>query len=91
MGQKGSGVEKSGEQFGEEGCLSIGKVYAPLSRAERVLLRAQDVKGKFFEQNGVISRTKMKALIAAMAQLGDLPTDTDIGTLVMPGTSTLGD
>jgi ABC-type nitrate/sulfonate/bicarbonate transport system substrate-binding protein len=49
------------------------------------------VKGKFFEQNGVISRAKMKALIAAMAQLGDLPNDTQIEALVMPGTSTLGD
>jgi NitT/TauT family transport system substrate-binding protein len=49
------------------------------------------VKGKFFEQNGVISRTKLKALIAAMAQLGDLPNDTAIETLVMPDTATLGD
>jgi peptide deformylase len=42
------GVE--GEQDGEEGCLSVGKVHAPLRRAEEVTLRAQDLKGKVFEQ-----------------------------------------
>lgn len=85
---------------------SVAWFYDPKNRAEAVAIlveaskmKTEDVeksydfliKGKFFEQNGVISRTKMKALIAAMAQLGDLPTDTDIGTLVMPGTATLGD
>ena len=43
-------IETSGEQSGEEGCLSVGKVYAPLKRASRVRLRAQDVKGEFFEE-----------------------------------------
>lgn len=39
-----------GEQGGEEGCLSVGKIHAELKRAERVTLRAQDVKGKTFER-----------------------------------------
>ena len=39
-----------GEQGGEEGCLSVGKVHADLKRAERALLRAQDVQGKTFER-----------------------------------------
>lgn len=42
------GVE--GEQDGEEGCLSVGKIHAPLRRASRVRLRAQDAHGDFFEQ-----------------------------------------
>jgi ABC-type nitrate/sulfonate/bicarbonate transport system substrate-binding protein len=42
------------------------------------------VKGKFFEPNGVISRTKLGALVKAMQQLGDLPADFDAATLVMP-------
>jgi peptide deformylase len=41
-----------GEQSGEEGCLSVGKVHADLKRAERALLRAQDVQGKTFEREG---------------------------------------
>lgn len=43
-------VSAEGEQEGEEGCLSIGKVHAPLRRASRVRLRAQDVRGETFEQ-----------------------------------------
>jgi peptide deformylase len=39
-----------GEQSGEEGCLSVGKVHGELTRAERVVLRAQDLKGKTFER-----------------------------------------
>jgi peptide deformylase len=39
-----------GEQGGEEGCLSVGKVYAELKRPERVTLRAQDIKGETFER-----------------------------------------
>jgi peptide deformylase len=39
-----------GEQSGEEGCLSVGKVHAELKRPERVILRAQDIKGKTFER-----------------------------------------
>ena len=39
-----------GEQSGEEGCLSVGKVHGELKRPERVILRAQDIKGKTFER-----------------------------------------
>jgi peptide deformylase len=43
-------IAVEGEQSGEEGCLSVGKVHAPLRRAAEVTLRAQDLKGEFFEQ-----------------------------------------
>ena len=43
-------VSAEGEQGGEEGCLSVGKVHAELKRAERVTLRAQDLKGNTFER-----------------------------------------
>ena len=43
-------LSAEGEQEGEEGCLSVGKVHAPLKRAMRVRLRAQDARGEFFEQ-----------------------------------------
>jgi peptide deformylase len=43
-------VSAEGEQPGEEGCLSVGKVHAPLKRAARVTLRAQDVNGEWYER-----------------------------------------
>ncbi len=43
-------IHEEGEQSGEEGCLSVGKVYAPLKRASKVTLRAQDVNGDYFEK-----------------------------------------
>lgn len=43
-------LSAEGEQQGEEGCLSVGKIHAPLARAARVRLRAQDVRGRTFEQ-----------------------------------------
>ncbi len=43
-------ISAEGEQDGEEGCLSVGKVPANLKRPERAVLRAQDVTGKFFER-----------------------------------------
>jgi len=43
-------VSTEGEQEGEEGCLSVGKIHAPLRRAARVRLRAQDVQGRWFER-----------------------------------------
>ncbi len=51
-------VFTEGEQGGEEGCLSVGKIHADLKRAARVVLRAQDVKGKTFEReaNGLAAR-----------------------------------
>src|ERR1700750_134146 len=44
-------LSTEGEQEGEEGCLSVGKIHAPLKRAARVRLRAQDVRGHWFEQD----------------------------------------
>ncbi len=43
-------LEAEGEQKGDEGCLSVGKVASPLKRAMRVILRAQDVDGNEFER-----------------------------------------
>ena len=44
-------VSAEGEQDGEEGCLSVGRIHSTLRRAARVRLRAQDVNGKVFEQD----------------------------------------
>src|SRR5437764_13209238 len=43
-------VAEEGEQMGEEGCLSVGKIGAPLKRPLRVTLRAQDMKGDWYER-----------------------------------------
>lgn len=43
-------IVAEGEQNGDEGCLSVGKVHTPLKRASRVVLRAQDMRGEFFER-----------------------------------------
>jgi peptide deformylase len=43
-------LSQEGEQEGEEGCLSIGKIHAPLKRPARVRLRAQDERGEWFER-----------------------------------------
>jgi peptide deformylase len=43
-------ISVEGEQSGEEGCLSVGKVAADLKRPERAVLRAQDTQGKTFER-----------------------------------------
>jgi len=43
-------VSAAGEQSGQEGCLSLGKVPAVLIRADKVKIRAQDLKGEWFEQ-----------------------------------------
>jgi peptide deformylase len=44
-------VSVEGEQSGQEGCLSVGKVPAVLKRAEKARLRAQDLKGEWFERD----------------------------------------
>jgi len=46
-------ISTEGEQDGEEGCLSVGKVHADLKRASRAVLRAQDLQGKTFEREAV--------------------------------------
>jgi peptide deformylase len=43
-------LSAAGEQEGEEGCLSVGKIHAPLKRGARVRLRAQDAQGRWFER-----------------------------------------
>jgi len=43
-------VSVAGEQSGEEGCLSVGKVRAELKRPESAVLQAQDIHGKVFER-----------------------------------------
>src|ERR687883_1761317 len=46
-------ISVEGEQGGEEGCLSVGKIHAPLRRAARARLRAQDARGEAFEREAV--------------------------------------
>lgn len=41
-----------GEQFGEEGCLSIPKIYGSVRRANHVRMRAYNRKGEQFEIEG---------------------------------------
>jgi len=43
-------IATAGEQSGNEGCLSVGKVPAVLVRPDKVTLRAQDISGKWFER-----------------------------------------
>ncbi len=45
-------VTTEGEQDGDEGCLSVQKVPAPLKRPATAVLRAQDVSGQTFEREG---------------------------------------
>ena len=45
-------VERSGEQAGPEGCLSLPGVYGWVERPEKVKLRAQDRNGEWFEAEG---------------------------------------
>ena len=43
-------LSTEGEQDGEEGCLSVQKVPAPLKRPAVAVLRAQDISGQTFER-----------------------------------------
>ena len=43
-------VHTEGEQSGQEGCLSVGKVPAVVVRPMKATLRAQNEKGEWFEQ-----------------------------------------
>jgi peptide deformylase len=45
-------IEKEGKQVEEEGCLSLPDIRDKVSRHFRVRMRAQDVKGKWFEIDG---------------------------------------
>lgn len=44
-------IAVEGEQPGEEGCLSVGKIHSPLKRAARATLRAQDLEGNWYERD----------------------------------------
>jgi len=46
-------IHTEGEQSGQEGCLSLGKVPAVVVRAEKATLRAQDAKGEWFEREAM--------------------------------------
>ena len=48
-------------------------------------------KNAFFDATGVVSKTKMKALIDALKQLGDLQGSGDITRYVLAGVTKLGD
>jgi peptide deformylase len=43
-------IHKEGEQLGQEGCLSVGKIPAVVVRAEKAILKAQNEKGEWFER-----------------------------------------
>ena len=43
-------VSTEGEQSGQEGCLSVGKVPAVVVRPMKARLRAQNEKGEWFEE-----------------------------------------
>lgn len=45
-------LETGGEQFGEEGCLSVPNKYGNVRRPDKVKMRAQDRHGNFFEIEG---------------------------------------
>ncbi|MGB9694420.1 MAG: peptide deformylase [Caldisericaceae bacterium] len=38
-------IDRSGSEIGEEGCLSVPGIYAPIERAEKVIVRGIDGKG----------------------------------------------
>ncbi|MFN2500875.1 MAG: peptide deformylase [Pyrinomonadaceae bacterium] len=43
-------IATEGEQSGQEGCLSIGKVPAVVARPQKACLKAQDLSGDWFER-----------------------------------------
>lgn len=45
-------ITREGAQTSEEGCLSVPGFREQVTRAKRVTIRAQDVKGEFFERTG---------------------------------------
>jgi len=48
-------------------------------------------KGEFFEPTGSVSKTKIRAVIRVLEQLGDLPSNIDINKLFLPGVTKLVD
>ena len=45
-------LKLEGKQTGEEGCLSIPGFREQVSRAKRAIIRAQDIKGQWYERTG---------------------------------------
>lgn len=45
-------IAVDGEQFGEEGCLSVPQKYGPVRRPNHVKMRAQNRMGEWFEIEG---------------------------------------
>lgn len=43
-------VESEGQETCEEGCLSVPGIYAEVSRAEKIKVKAQNADGSFFEE-----------------------------------------
>lgn len=43
-------LESEGQETCEEGCLSVPGIYAEVSRAEKINVRAQNADGSFFEE-----------------------------------------
>jgi NitT/TauT family transport system substrate-binding protein len=48
-------------------------------------------KGKFFEPTGRVSLSRLKALMAALESLGDLPPGMDVNRLLLPGVTEVAD
>lgn len=51
-------LESDGTQVGIEGCLSFPNLYGDVERAEKVIVKAQDLTGRWFkvEAHGLLSR-----------------------------------
>ncbi len=45
-------IFREGKQYEEEGCLSFPEIREKVQRASKVKVRAQDLKGKWFEMDG---------------------------------------
>ena len=45
-------ILREGKQYEEEGCLSFPEIREKVQRASKVKVRAQDLKGKWFEMDG---------------------------------------
>ena len=45
-------IEREGEQYEEEGCLSLPEIREKVKRAAKVKVRAQDTEGEWFEVEG---------------------------------------
>lgn len=45
-------IDESGEQQGEEGCLSVPDIWGEVLRPQKVRIKAQNEKGEYFEMEG---------------------------------------